>query len=468
MKKKNFTSTITTRLLLLFIVLVGAVVWCRMFTANFLLPKLGENNMLVKVVMYGADYSDNNKESSSATDTSSNEISVIKKSYPFSDDSIESIVAPKTESKTNTWSDLDNKFRKEWSGFSNIADDFSSKYLPLYKTITKTSNKIKSVVGWNIPAPNTYNPVVTLDDGYLALCNSRFDYETAEKSLASFKSFADEQNTPFLYVAAPSKINTNDKEVYGIIDYSNQNTQGLLALAEKDNINCYDLSSPIDKKYPNRHDAYYITDLHWKSETGLYVAKCLTNRLNNDFGLNISNDLLEPENFYAKKYKDGLLGSQGRKLTLSVANPEDISFWYPKYKTDISVTIPTISFDKRGDFSLLYNQQLLDKIENGNPDYDKYDPYGAFMRGGNALTRVVNHNASNDLKVLIVYDSFGRTVAPYLSQCFAEMDTIDLRRFDGSLETFIKKEGKYDAIIVLYSPGAMSLASEGQELFDFR
>lgn len=468
MKKKNFTSTITTRLLLLFIIFVGAVVCCRMFTANFLLPKLGENNIIVKIVLYASDYSNNIEAVSTETNTSSNELSVIQKNYPFSDNSIESIVAPKNESKTNAWTKFDNKIRQKCSKYSNVADDFSSKYLPFYKTMTKTSNKIKSVIGWNIPAPNTYNPVVTLDDGYLALCNSRFDYETAEKSLASFKSFADEQDTPFLYVAAPSKINANDKEVYGIVDFSNQNTQGLLALAEKDNINYYDLSSEIDKKYPNRHDAYYITDLHWKSETGLYVARCLINRLNSDFGLNISNDLLDPEKFYAKTYKNGLLGSQGRKLTLSVASPEDISFWYPKYKTDISVSIPSIGFDKRGDFSLLYSQQLLDEIENGNPDYDKYDPYSAFMRNGNALTRIVNHNASNDLKVLIVYDSFGRTVAPYLSQCFAEMDTIDLRRFDGSLETFIKKEGKYNAIIVLYNPGAMSLASEGQELFDFR
>lgn len=152
MKKKNFMSTITTRLLLVFIVIVGTVVWCRIFTANFLLPKLGENNMLVKVIMCGTDYSNNNEELAVA-DTSSNEISIIKKSYPFSDDSIESIVAPKTKSNANAWTDLDNEFRKQWSKYSTIADDFSSKYLPLYKNMTKTSNKIKSVVGWNILLP---------------------------------------------------------------------------------------------------------------------------------------------------------------------------------------------------------------------------------------------------------------------------------------------------------------------------
>lgn len=468
MKKKNFTSTVTTRLLLIIVIVVGAVVWCRMITANYIMPKIGEDNIIVKAVMYGTDYAVETKDDTNTDNSSSSELSVFQKNYPFKDDAIESIVAPKVDSKTNAWTNLDNKFREKWNSFSNVADDFSTKYVPFYNGMTKATNKMKSDIGWNIPAPNTYNPVVSLEDGYLAFCNSRYDYITAEKSLFSFKSFCDEQDTPFIYFAAPSKINANDKNTYGIIDFSNQNTQGLLALAKKDKIEYCDLSETIDSLSSNRHDLYYITDFHWKSETGMQIAKSVANTCNTSLGWNLPVNLIDDNNFYAKTYKNGLFGSQGRKLTLAVAKPEDISFWYPKYDTDISVTIPSIDFDKHGDFSLLYNQELLDIIEDGNPDYNKYDPYGAFMRGGNGLTKVINHKANNDLKVLIIYDSFGRTVAPYLSQCFAEMDTIDLRRFDGSLETFVEKEGKYDLIMMLYNPSAIALQSEGQKLFDFR
>ena len=334
--------------------------------------------------------------------------------------------------------------------------------------MTKAGSKVKTTVGWDIPEPNAYNPVVFLDDGHLALANSRFDYATAEQSLASFKRFTDTQQTPLFFFGAPPKINPNDKNVYGIVDFSNQNMQGLLDAAEQDGIQCYNLANDMDEHLIDRHEAFYRTDLHWTSEAGLYATQCIAKKLNNDMNWQLSYELLDEDQFTADVFKDGFLGSQGIKVTQAVADPEDFSYLYPVYPTDVSITIPSINYDYRGDFSGFYRQETIDAIRNGNPDYSKYNPYNSCLLGGNALTRIVNHNADNDLRLLIVHDSFGRTMVQYMAMCVGQIDSVDLRRFDGSLETFIRKEGPYDAVIVLYNPGAINLSGEGAQLFDFR
>lgn len=468
MKQKNVASHIAVKLLLAVLVIVSAVVWGRLLTAELILPRTGENHPFVKAVLYGTEYRADDEKSADKGGDKDKEESVWLQDYPFADDAPASIVAPKKVTRTNEWTQLNNTTRQQWNAFSGVADDFSTKYLPLYDTMTKTTNKLKADIGWDIPAPNSYNPVVFLDDGYLGLCNSRFDYETAEKSLASFKNFTDEQGLPLIYVAAPPKINPSDKNIYGIVDFSNQNMHGLLDAADADGIPCYNLSEEIDRQYSNRHSAYYRTDLHWKVETGLFAAQCIAIRLNADMGWQLSYQLLDDNQFKAEVYPNGLLGSQGRKLTTSVAEPEDISFIYPKYQTSMHIRIPSRDFDRYGDFSLLYDEELLAKIQDGNPDYNRYDPYSAFMRSGNALTRIDNDNADNDIRLLIIHDSFGRTCVPFLSLCVKHIDSIDLRQFDGSLETFIKKEQPYDAVLVLYNPGALGLKSEGKLLFDFR
>ena len=116
----------------------------------------------------------------------------------------------------------------------------------------------------------------------------------------------------------------------------------------------------------------------------------------------------------------------------------------------------------------MYNQGMLNTIKNGNPDYNRFIPFEAYMYSGNPLTIIQNARSDNDLRLLVIHDSFGRDTVPFLSLCVREIVSVDLRKFDGSLETFIETEGPFDAAVILYNPGAISLQSEGKLLFDFR
>ena len=72
--------------------------------------------------------------------------------------------------------------------------------------------------------------------------------------------------------------------------------------------------------------------------------------------------------------------------------------------------------------------------------------------------KIHNENSSNGKKILVLKDSFGRVVTPYLALGVDETSVIDLRHFTGSLKSYIE-EYKPDAVIMLYYPGNLGESS---------
>ena len=120
--------------------------------------------------------------------------------------------------------------------------------------------------------------------------------------------------------------------------------------------------------------------------------------------------------------------------------------------------------DVEGSFDVLYN---MDRVNE--KDYMSLDPYSAYQYSDQALLRITNHLASNDLKVLWIKDSFSNVVTPFISQGIAQLDVIDLRYFTGSVQTYIE-ETEPDLVVAMYAPGSITPidASAHTSHFDFR
>ena len=81
---------------------------------------------------------------------------------------------------------------------------------------------------------------------------------------------------------------------------------------------------------------------------------------------------------------------------------------------------------------------------------EEKDKYASFLGGNTPLYIVQNPNAATDKKLLIVRDSYSDSLAPFLSQEFAEVHLLDLRYYRTSVAQYAEENG-IDEIFVCYS-----------------
>lgn len=168
---------------------------------------------------------------------------------------------------------------------------------------------------------------------------------------------------------------------------------------------------------------YYKTDHHWTTY-GAYLAYCNFIDSINGNRVNLENfQKVELPNFYGSYY--------------SKAKPFNI-------KPDIMTYY---------DFDNLTMEIVGDKVYDSIYDYSKEtlrDKYSLFLYGNNPLTIIKNNNIKNNKKILVIKDSFGNSLVPFLTQNYEEIHIIDLRHFGNRLSNYLE-ENDFDNILIIYN-----------------
>lgn len=167
---------------------------------------------------------------------------------------------------------------------------------------------------------------------------------------------------------------------------------------------------------------YYKTDIHWRQENLLNVAK----KISKSMGEEISNVDFEKENvgmFYGTYY--GQIASN--------IKPDDMFI----LTNDMIKTSTTYNFEtqKEGD--------VYDRKESN----DKYDIY---LSGPTPIIKITNENAKSDKELLLFRDSFGSSLAPLLLENYKTITLIDLRYISSKiLDKFLEFENQ--DVLFIYS-----------------
>ena len=313
--------------------------------------------------------------------------------------------------------------------------------------------------------------IYRLSDGYFAYGYPRNkNMREYIDSVVSLAETCKRNNAHFLFVQAPSKWlkgdNTNFVTQH---NFGNQNADDLLNGLTRNGIPYIDLREDMNKDFSREeyHKLFFSTDHHWKQTTALWATGIISQKLNKDDGFSIDTTLFSRANYEQKTYPQHALGSQGRTLTLALAQPEDFSILIPKYKTKILYEIPSLGIREEGTFMLNYDMKLLN-----SPDVDLLhkDMYLVYNHGDVALIHIHNELVHDSKRVLLVKDSYADPLAPFLAMGVEDTIIIDLRHFTGSLVSFIK-DYKPNVVIVLYFPGVYypgAFGSIDKNLFDFR
>ena len=281
--------------------------------------------------------------------------------------------------------------------------------LLLYGHIVEAANKYRNFINWNLSYILGYNPVVKLKHGHFATFTPKIDVSKRANAVINFANFCESLDIKFFYVNLPNQIcKSQDSDISGILDFSNQNADNFLQLLGNYGVKYYDLRKILHEQGMNHHEAFFITDHHWKPETGLWAAREILKFLRDDYKWPVNPEILNPENFDYVIYRDWFLGSYGRKVTLVRANPEDFTMIYPKFNTLLHLETPYVNIS--GDFSSTYDMELVRK-----KDYYNFAPTNLYFHGRRPIMKIENLLADNDKKLMLVFDSFSMYVLPFLA-----------------------------------------------------
>jgi hypothetical protein len=345
-------------------------------------------------------------------------------------------------------------------------ETYATDLVVFYTKILECANAYEAFIGWNFAPYDEYNGVVKLADGYLSVYKSEGNPMQQYEALYELNEFCKNKDIDFAYIQAPYKISEyDDTDVSGIVDFSNQNADELIKLLKDGGIDYYDIRETIHEDNISNHELFFKTDHHWLTTTGLWAAQKILSFCNDTYGWNADLSLLNADQSDYVTYEDWFLGSQGKKITLSRCEPDDIMLFYPEYKTKFYYCIPSNGIDVTGDFSVTYDMSAIDEC-----DYYNNNPYSVCNYGDQPLIKIENKLYAENHRILIIHDSFGDPVISCLALAEKNIDSLDVRHFTGSVKAYID-ESNSDLVIVMYTA-----SSVGQEIdysthtdkFDFR
>lgn len=274
-------------------------------------------------------------------------------------------------------------------------------------------------------------------------------------------SHLDNEDIPYYYLTSILSVQDVTDLPYGVKDGSRANqklTENMLI--EKD-INIIDLGAEESIKVIPKEKLFYRTDHHWTLETCFTAYQEIINTLEDDLGWDLNAKKTgDKRNYSEYRLKDSFLGSYGVKVGKYYAGKDDFVVFIPDFSTNMLFQSYNangeLQLEKTGDFY----QALLDMEILENPDYN--NKYNAFLNTAYIESHVINYNAPNSFKCLIISHSYGRPLTMYLTLNFSEVVNLDPQkgRFDGNYIDYINT---YKPDVVLFL-----VESEGEIAGEYR
>lgn len=419
-----------TRACICFMTVMMLMVMGRILVKNLFFDKWNMRNAVTDFFLYNDnEYYERGNEKASVN---------WEEKYPF-----EIISTKKTDepAKKKTSLRFFNIMEEKVSFIKKQLQKYCTSLLIYYEKYIELAVKYEIAIGWECYV-NGEGSGISIGDGYFVNLSMPCDVSMAAEGLQSLQIFLKSENIDMIYAVAPSKVNKYQEPILSPMyrDNSNDNLDANVKAARESGIVTLDFREMIQEENLEYLPLFFKTDHHWKPQTGLWAAEKLGDYLNQSYQFQIDTNLLQLSSYHQKIYKNQFLGSTGRKVTLAKAQAEDIVILTPEFETSLS-----INGDMEGNFeNTVINYDVLSRI-----DYYNSNPYTAY--GDDVpLLEIHNQNFSDGKKILMIKDSFGNVVVPFLALGTEYVSAIDLRHFTGSLRSYIK-EYQPDVVIVLYS-----------------
>lgn len=299
------------------------------------------------------------------------------------------------------------------------------------------------------------NGVVKLNNGYLftpiAQVGDEVLTDYADR-VAKLKAYLDEEGIELLYVQTPYTVSKYDPQIpAGVWDFGNDDADRFITMLKDRNISTMDYRELMHEDGINQYDMMYKTDHHWTTEAGFYAYCKLSDYLQRTLNCKVDERIGDIENYTITTYENWHLGSRGQRTGKYYAGIDDFDLISPDFDIEVrrDKDVGTIRD------LVLYTDALRDT------DYTFRYTYDSVLQA--SMDSFICNEAKNDKRILMVTDSFGYALNPYMIMSFAQTRTIRNGETEKLTKEFIN-EYKPDAVVLMYYP---TLLTDGDGGFKF-
>ena len=289
------------------------------------------------------------------------------------------------------------------------------------------------------------NDVVLLKNGHLTRPGyDKLTLKTEVEQLTKLYNKQKEKNKDFLFVLAPSQVSKYEDLIPEEIkkkEYTNYNGDKLIEGLKENNIPYIDLREELHKEGITQAEAFFKTDHHWNIETGFWAYTKIIDRLLEDKTISkVDKEFLDLKNYTIEIKKNLFLGSSGKRVGKYYAGVDDFPVITPKKDFNFEVELVEENIKKQGKF-----EEVLCDVNKLKKDYFNSGQYGYYTVKDNQRN-IINKDALEEKKVLLIGDSFSNIPLPFLSLNFVNVHKIAMKNFKENFEQYYNE---YDPDIVI-------------------
>lgn len=257
------------------------------------------------------------------------------------------------------------------------------------------------------------NNIIRLKNGHLTELQPKASDESViakANEIERVSNIFNDMGITFVYVQTPYQISKyEDLLPIGYEDYTNENIDRLVDEVHNRDINIIDLRELYHNQNLRSEDIFYKTDHHWNAYGCFWASKYITDYISSIENIEFDNNIHDISNYNIAQYNNIYLGSAGKRTGRWFGGVDNFYVFEPKFETDISTYIQ----DKHYIFKdAVYNYEDLKKR---NFEIDYYENVFNYSQGD-----YINNNSTNNQKILIVSDSMGKGIAPFMILNFHE------------------------------------------------
>ncbi|HAG68465.1 MAG TPA: hypothetical protein DCL38_00665 [Lachnospiraceae bacterium] len=298
----------------------------------------------------------------------------------------------------------------------------------------------------NLMGQHEMNRVVKLDNGYLTVTCEPFEEELIKNNtdnVIRLKNYLEERGIVFIYAITPNTSCKYDPELpEGIYDYGNENFDRIAMALRRGGVRVIDFRDELYADGIDAYDMMYRTDHHWNTRMGFYAYSKFADILEEELDCEIDPKVRDLSNYKIKTYRKWHLGSRGQRTGRFFGGVDDFDLIIPQFETHL------ISADgeDEGEYKGLLvktaslKEKDLNRVMNDLNNRSTYDMVLEDSQGD-----YINLNSHNDKSILVVSDSFGKAVCPFMDISFQHV-----RSKEGYLTADFIEEAAPDAVVMFY------------------
>jgi len=299
-----------------------------------------------------------------------------------------------------------------------------------------------------------FNDITFLKDGRHMLDRMKYKtyFDERANSILGLNNYLADKGTPFLYVRVPNKLHDNSLLPAAYSDnrmIENGNT--LLGLVSDAGVDTYDIRAEMMRENFDFVTGFYRRHMHWTNKTVLWASQKVGGLMNREYGFNIDLGIWDLDKYEQVTYEKVLLGNEAFPVG-AYYDLETITLLYPAFPVELDKADSNHNFhiDSSNNFVELF----LPNIYRG--DLTHFECHDIRIPGAH-FTHLVNHEATEDKRILLISDSYSLSWAMYLPMGIKNLDFVYLINYRTPAEIWDFIEDKhYDLAILAVSDVVVS------------